>query len=298
MPNISEAWVDFVAGWCSGAMAVVVCQPVDTILTRLQAGPKNLVLGGATATATAAAAASATTTTITTTSATLLQTQHLVSHHGVKALWRGSSAMITAVPIQNALLMGGYGIGKKWAEQHNQNQQQQQQQHAADTTSSTTTTTLLSVFVGGCTGGIIQSFLMSPVELIKVNQQVIGQSTRVAGREVVQGLWMFLRTNGTSKQSSLSSSSSWRGLNATLLRDGIPHGVWFASYEWCKTVLGEYLECADNKNNNINSSSRSSSSSSSTGNTNSKYHAQMTVPLVSGAFAATVAWVSVNFWVD
>jgi solute carrier family 25 (mitochondrial carnitine/acylcarnitine transporter), member 20/29 len=202
--------------------------------------------------------------------------------------------MITAVPIQNALLMGGYGIGKKWAEQHNQQQQQQQLANdttTAQTTATTTTTTLLSVFVGGCTGGIIQSFLMSPVELIKVNQQVIGQSTRVAGREVVQGLWMFLRKNGTNKQTSSSSSSSslssWRGLNATLLRDGIPHGVWFASYEWCKTALAEYLECgADNNNNN-------NTNTGNTNNNNNKYHAQMTVPLVSGAFAATVAWVSV-----
>ena len=26
-----EAWVDFIAGWCSGAAAVIACQPVDTV---------------------------------------------------------------------------------------------------------------------------------------------------------------------------------------------------------------------------------------------------------------------------
>jgi solute carrier family 25 carnitine/acylcarnitine transporter 20/29 len=214
---ISEAWVDFLAGWISGGISVLVCQPVDTVLTRLQAGP-------------ALVATTATTAPIS------VQTRGLVSQSGLTALWRGSSAMISAVPMQNALLMGGYGIGKKWSE---------------DTKGTEYDMTMLSVFVGGCTGGLVQSFLMSPVELYKVNQQVIGQAPQAARKEIFQGL---------------KSSQSWRGLNATLLRDGIPHGVWFASYEWCKTVLGVQLQDAPG--------------------------AQFTVPLVSGAFAATMAWVS------
>lgn len=104
--------------------------------------------------------------------------------------------MISAVPMQNSLLMGGYGVGKKWAEG----------------TEASQAGVLRSVFVGGCCGGFLQSFLMSPVELMKVNQQVIGKSTKDAGAELVHGL--------------ANSKKSWRGLNATLLRDGIPHGVW------------------------------------------------------------------------
>ena len=148
--------------------------------------------------------------------------------------------MISAVPLQNALLMGGYGIGKQWSDDS---------QGDYDT--------MISVFVGGCTGGVVQSFIMSPVELIKVNQQVIGQPPKAARREIVQGLL---------------SSHSWRGLTATLLRDGIPHGVWFASYEWCKTVLGPQLQDSSG--------------------------AQVTIPLVSGAFAATVAWVRWNVFMS
>jgi solute carrier family 25 carnitine/acylcarnitine transporter 20/29 len=168
-----------------------------------------------------------------------IQTRGMVANLGMASLWRGSSAMISAVPMQNALLMGGYGIGKQWASDNNQDDDQ--------------AITLMSVFVGGCTGGIIQSFFMSPIELMKVNQQVVGKSAKAAGMELVRGL--------------NSRNKSWRGLNATLLRDGIPHGVWFASYEWCKTALGERLK-------------------GSTGE-------QLTVPLASGAFAATVAWVRI-----
>jgi solute carrier family 25 carnitine/acylcarnitine transporter 20/29 len=201
---ISEAWVDFLAGWASGAVAVLTCQPMDTVLTRLQAG------------------------TLVNQNAAQQITRGLVSNFGVSSLWRGSSPMISAVPFQNSLLMGGYGIGKQWAEING------------------TTSTLLPVFVGGCTGGIVQSFLMSPVEWIKVQTQVEGKQALVASRQLM---------------------SQWtRGLNATLLRDGIPHGVWFASYEWCKTSLEDQ--------------------------TTSEAHRALSIPLFSGAFAATLAWVS------
>ena len=55
--------------------------------------------------------------------------------------------MIGAVPVQNAVLMTGYGYGKRWTdndEEHNNNN------------------VLLGVFIGGTIGGIFQSFVMSP----------------------------------------------------------------------------------------------------------------------------------------
>ena len=230
--TLSETWIDFIAGWASGAMAVLTCQPVDTVLTRLQAGDA-LVVGSAS-------------------SNLRVQTRGLVQNFGITSLWRGSSAMISAVPFQNALLMGGYGIGKQWASTHHDNAQ---------------SATLVSVFVGGCTGGVIQSFLMSPVELVKVNQQVHATKTaRMATQE-------FL---------SQRKTNVWRGLNATMLRDGIPHGVWFASYEWCKTTMS-------------NSSGDPTSTTSGDGGGAFQH---VVTPMVSGAFAATVAWVSTIIFPD
>ena len=203
----TDAWVDFIAGWCSGGAAVLLCQPIDTVLTRLQA--HATVIGVTTAP---------------------LEARGLVSQAGVKSLWRGSSAMIGAVPFQNALLMSGYGMGKRLCSEEN---------------------VLVGAFLGGCTGGVIQSFLMSPVELIKVRQQVIGLNALKATAAVTRGLL---------------SPFGWQGLGATLLRDGIPHGVWFASYEFAKNYLDKHIG----------------------GET---YHDSMTIPLMSGAFAATTAWV-------
>ena len=76
----------------------------------------------------------------------------MISNFGVTSLWRGSSPMIGAVPIQNALLMSGYGAGKRWSESS-----------SSESRDSNNNDALIGVFVGGCVGGILQSFIMSPV---------------------------------------------------------------------------------------------------------------------------------------
>jgi solute carrier family 25 carnitine/acylcarnitine transporter 20/29 len=208
--DTKEVYIDLFAGWASGAVSIFCSQPIDTVLTRIQAN-KHLVQ--------------------TKTSST---TKSLVGNYGIKSLWRGSSAMIGAIPFQNALMMAGYGYGKRWCENRNPNE------------------VLMGVFIGGCCGGVAQSFLMSPVELIKVNQQVIGKSLSSATAFVASGM--------------LERKVAWRGLEATLLRDGIPHGVWFASYEWSKNYLEQM--------NDVQQDRRFKS----------------VIPLFCGAFAAFTAW--------
>ena len=218
---VSEAWIDFLAGWASGAATVITCQPLDTFLTRAQAGDALVVGSSSTNIA--------------------VQGRGMISSFGLRSLWRGSSAMISAVPMQNALLMGGYGLGKQFAADSDQKFSE----------------SLMSVFIGGSFGGILQSFFISPIELMKINQQVHAQKTAgTAGSELMKGL---LTANG------------WKGLNATLLRDGIPHGVWFASYEWCKTDLVSLSKGSNQEH--------------------SAFYEKFVVPIVSGAVAATVAWV-------
>lgn len=131
----SDDWIDFIAGWCSGGAAVIACQPIDTILTRLQAGAFSH---------SQVSASSSHGSPFNPRSAA----KGLVSNFGMSSLWRGSSAMISAVPLQNALLMSGYGIGKRWSEKN------------------TPDKVYLGVFWGGCCGGVLQSFLMSPVSIV------------------------------------------------------------------------------------------------------------------------------------
>lgn len=223
-----EAWVDFVSGWISGGVSVLACQPIDTVLTRMQANASIHTAGVEKIAARPGAA-----------SVNIFR--GMVSNFGVPSLWRGSSAMIGAVPVQNALLMTGYGAGKRWSE-------------SGDAGSNNNV--LMGVFVGGCVGGVLQSFVMSPVELVKVTQQVVGESVTSATSTVCRGLF--------------SSNGAWKGLGATLLRDGIPHGVWFASYEYAKTGLKDYRSRANDE-----------------GETSDD---DIATPMLAGAFAATTAW--------
>lgn len=202
-----EVAIDFVAGLVSGGASIFCSQPIDTVLTLVQARSHSNPLPVA---------------------------NKFICNHGFSSLWRGSSAMIGAVPFQNAIMMAGYGFGKRWCELHKPDN------------------ILLGIFVGGCTAGVTQSFFMSPIELIKIKQQVIGRSFYSATSMVVHG--------------AFSREIAWKGLGATLLRDGIPHGVWFASYEHSKNFL--------NGVEGMNLSKHSTA-----------------VPLVSGAVAAFTAWV-------
>ena len=181
--------------------------------------------------------------------------------------------MIGAVPIQNAVLMTGYGYGKRWTT-------------AGDDDDNNNV--LFGVFIGGTVGGILQSFVMSPIELIKVSQQVIGKSVSAATTSVISGILPSITTATTSTSSKSSSSSSssvsaWRGLGATLLRDGIPHGVWFASYEFAKMEL-------TNMRNDSSSSKVIVLEGDHDDDDNNDTKDDIAIPMLSGAFAAATAW--------
>lgn len=150
---ISDWTVDLIAGWTSGAAAVVACQPVDTILTRWQA---------ATTTASYPVVATATSTSTSTAVGSVgipmghgngsvpgwrSLTVNLYRTAGWTALWRGASPMITAVPLQNALLMSGYGMGQRFYAGSDGVDASTAQQPLSRSKQ------LGAIFVGGCTGG-------------------------------------------------------------------------------------------------------------------------------------------------
>ena len=140
-----EAWVDFCSGWISGGVSVLACQPIDTVLTRMQANAGIQPAGAA-----------GKIVPISPGTASVNIFRGMVNNFGVTSLWRGSSAMIGAVPIQNALLMTGYGAGKRWSE------------GSSNDSSDKNNNALIGVFVGGCVGGVFQSFVMSPVRTMYI----------------------------------------------------------------------------------------------------------------------------------
>jgi hypothetical protein len=83
--------VDAGAGWASGAASVLLCQPADTVLTRLQVAKAVPSAGASTLMRNPA----------------LTHVTRVLSEGGAKALWRGSVPMVGVVPFQNALLFVG-----------------------------------------------------------------------------------------------------------------------------------------------------------------------------------------------
>lgn len=212
---MAESIDDFVAGWVSGAVGVALTQPLDYMTTRLQSG-KQAAFG---------------------------------SGGSIRTLFRGVGPLLSTVPLNNALLFYGYGIGV---------------QASVRDAPQGGTASLAPIFIGGCAGGAAQSFLQSPVELVKVRMQLAASgsvpTTSSAVAHLAQGRLLFSR-----------------GLSATLLRDVVPHGIWFATYEWAKRSLS--------------AKAAGSADAGAEGNAAEQSRLSTLAQLSAGATAATVAWI-------
>lgn len=187
---------DMVAGWVAGAASIVVSQPLDTALTRLQNSP-----------------------------ASVKPVDVLKARSG---LMKGWLPMASVVPLQNALLFAGYGAGERFAKAVDQ-----------DAT--------LSIFLGGCLAGLAQCTVAGPAELLKVRLQLSPHGA-VTCASHIYATW--------------GVAGLWRGMGMTIIRDAIPHGVWFVAYQRAMDHSEHLaLPCRD-----------------------------ILRPLGSGALAATVAW--------
>lgn len=160
--------------------------------------------------------------------------------------------MLWSVPAQNALLFAGYGAGLGWCSYGRSDE-------------GVASPSLWHVFTGGCIGGFAQSFIMSPVELVKVRLQLTEGATAGSGGATERGA--FALATGVVRSFGVLGLLS-RGLGATMGRDVLPHGVWFAAYEKCKQEFSrkEGVRASDNCALSIGSQ------------------------LASGGIAATAAW--------
>jgi len=213
---MAEDLDDFVAGWVSGSVGVIMTHPLDYLTTRLQSGvaPASVFV-----------------------------------RSPFQTLWRGLGPLLGTVPLNNALLFYGYGAGV----------------HVAERQQVGLSSSLVPIFLGGCAGGAAQSFLQSPVELLKVRLQLAEPGTVPSTGAVTAAL-----LHEPSPHAGMMHVLS-RGLGATLLRDVVPHGVWFATYEWAKRAL----------------TSRAAERTPS----GEEVRLSTLAQLSAGATAATVAWV-------
>ena len=185
---------DFLASWASGTVALVVTQPLDLFITRLQSG-------GAAAKPAAASSPA--------------------------VLWRGTWPVLLVQPVSSLLFwatagraLGGGRVGRR-----------------GDSATDAASAALLPVF-SRCAGGAAQSFVQSPAEMLKVRLQLaaadVGGGAAAAGAAAPAparrrvGLPLLAELMRPAAGAVVPPLLS-RGLSATLARDVVPHGVWFAS---------------------------------------------------------------------
>lgn len=169
---------DFVAGCVGGSLGVIVGQPMDTIKTWQQRSN----------------------TTIAKTTMTLLK-----SKHGHRAFFRGMAFPIMTTGVVNSLMFGVYG-----------NQLRDFQRKIRDRDERRAALPL-HVFLAGTYAGFIQSFVASPVELIKIRMQC-GMTYRNSWH-CLQTIYKLEGVRGY-----------FRGFFATVCRDVFPYGIYMLSY--------------------------------------------------------------------
>lgn len=146
----------------------------------------------------------------------------LIRTEGLSGLFKGASAMALAQAPINATIFGANHFATLWM---------QERQGGAPLS-------IPQLFVGGSFSGMMQSLVLSPFELIKTQQQMHSVGRRGAHRSLVEVM-------GTITQ-QLGPLGLYRGMSATLLRDGPTFGLYFLVYERARTTIHDALSGDEN----------------------------------------------------
>ncbi|KAK9834891.1 hypothetical protein WJX81_006826 [Elliptochloris bilobata] len=188
--RLSPAAKDLLAGAGAGAVGVLAGQPLDVVRVRLQQ-PHSRMPGA------------------------LASLQSLVRAEGPGALFKGSFYPLTTIALQNAVAFHAYGVACR---------------HFAGGPDPTTPLTYPEVYAAGAFAGLVQCAVSTPVDLLKIRQQLqrvaAGAPGYVGPLRLLRDTW---RCEGL--------AGLYRGLGVTTIRDTPSYGIYFCLYEHSKDVL-------------------------------------------------------------
>ncbi|XP_055987602.1 solute carrier family 25 member 45 isoform X1 [Sorex fumeus] len=183
---------EFVAGWISGALGLVLGHPFDTVKVRLQT---QTVYRGIVD--------------------CMLKTYQ---HESVLGFFKGMSFPIASIAVVNSVLFGVYSnalLVLTATSHHERRAQPPSYTH---------------VFVAGCTGGFLQAYFLAPFDLIKVRLQ--NQTEPRAQRGGPLPRYRGPLHCATSIFQEEGPRGLFRGAWALTLRDTPTLGIYFVTYEW------------------------------------------------------------------
>lgn len=193
---LTSGWgKEFVAGGIGGTSGVVSGYPLDTL--RILQQQQHTGKGSA-----------------------ISILRQVLANEGPFALYKGMAAPLASVAFQNAIVFKTYATLSRAFDTNVQ---------AGDPPSYT------GVALGGIGAGVIQSVLISPIELVKIRLQLHSNNTQYKTKQ-----------SGNHKgpadiARSIIRTEGWRGIyrgfTITVLRDGPSHGVYFCTYEYMREKL-------------------------------------------------------------
>ncbi|CAI7145948.1 CGH_3_collapsed_G0002890.mRNA.1.CDS.1 [Saccharomyces cerevisiae] len=185
---------DIFAGTIGGIAQVLVGQPFDTTKVRLQ--------------------------TATTRTTTLEVLRNLVKNEGVFAFYKGALTPLLGVGICVSVQFGVNEAMKRFFQNYNASKNPNMSSQDVDLSRSNTLP-LSQYYVCGLTGGVVNSFLASPIEQIRIRLQT---QTSNGGDREFKGPWDCIKK-------LKAQGGLMRGLFPTMIRAGHGLGTYFLVYE-------------------------------------------------------------------
>ncbi|MED6144181.1 Mitochondrial arginine transporter bac2 [Stylosanthes scabra] len=189
---------EFVAGGLGGITGLVSGHPLDTVRIRQQTLSTAGGGGGS--------------------SSAFAILRNALAREGPASLYRGMGAPLATVAFQNAMVFQTNAILSRAFDKP---------------VSPKDPPSLKAVALGGTGTGVLQSLMISPVEMIKIRLQLGRNQKHLTEQQPYKGPIMVAK-NVWRKE---GIRGIYRGLGITVLRDGPSHGVYFWTYEYMRELL-------------------------------------------------------------
>jgi solute carrier family 25 carnitine/acylcarnitine transporter 20/29 len=189
---------DLFAGSLAGMTSLLVCYPLDIVRTRLQTSDASRFKG------------------------VIDCFVKTVRGEGFLALYKGMSSPLAAQALQKAVMFGAYGAAQRYV-------------LAKRPTQGTNPLTTYELFLCGMFAGSVNTVVATPIELVR-NRLMVQYHAKGPGgvRDATLYTGPIDCCKKIVQQNGLGGL--WRGVGATLLRDGPGVGAWYASFEFTKVL--------------------------------------------------------------
>lgn len=208
---------DFWAGYVSGAVGIIIGNPLDILKVRLQArqgqsNPSQPPLP------------SVTTSSVSSSRSTALALLRKFS--------TGTAAPILGYGALNALLFVSYNRSEAWLNQAFPSQPVSTLGNDIVKPTSTTGSNLVTTFLAGAIGGLATWVVSTPTELIKCRSQLAPSPAEASSWNIFKQIW---RSEGGVR-------GLYFGGTVTAIRDSVGYGFYFWSYELSTRWMDRWLQ--------------------------------------------------------